>query len=163
MVKLRNFTDSDADLLVVYLNNKEVTKHITAAIPQPYTKTDAQWWINNYRNSEHTKAIEFNGKFVGCISITVGDFEYNCGAELGYWIGNEFWHQGIATQAVRIFTELAFQNTSIVRLFVSVVSLNIASIKVLEKNGYALEGVLKKASYKNGEYFDEHLLSKINI
>jgi RimJ/RimL family protein N-acetyltransferase len=161
IVKLRSFKDQDLDLLVFYLNKEEVTKHITAAIPKPYTKNDAQWWINNSKSSAHIKAIEINGKFVGCISAKIGDFEYSCGAEIGYWVGNDFWNQGIATEAVRLFSESLFTSTDLIRLFVSVVSLNIGSIRVLEKNGFSLEGVLKKASFKHGEYFDEHLLSKI--
>lgn len=162
MIKLRNFEDSDADLLVAYLNNNEVTKYVTDAIPQPYTKSDAQWWINNSRDSEYTKAIDYNGVFVGCISAKRGEFEYSYSAEIGYWIGREFWNNGIASEAVRVFTNLLFQSTNITRLHVSVVTLNGASIKVLEKNGFSLEGTLKKASYKNGQYFDEHLLSKIS-
>jgi len=161
MITLRSFNDSDTDLLITYLNNNEVTQFITASIPQPYTKADAQWWVSNSMNSEYTKVIEFNGKFVGCISAIRGDFEYNCGAELGYWIGREFWNKGIATKAVREFTDLLFQTTTIVRLFVSVVSVNKASLKVLQNNGFLLEGILNKASYKNGHYYDEHLLAKI--
>ena len=161
MTKLRNVKDSDTDLLISYLNNSEVTKHITDAIPQPYTINDAQNWLKNCRDSEYTKAIEFDGEFVGCISAKRGEFEYSCGAELGYWIGREFWNQGIATEAVRKFTNLLFQTPDIVRLFVSVVSINGASIRVLEKNGYSLEGTLKKASFKHGLYYDEHVFSKI--
>jgi len=50
-----------------------------------------------------------------------------------------------------------------VRLFVSVVSENSASIKVLEKNGFTHEGLLKKASFKNGKFYDESLLSKVKL
>jgi len=162
MVKMRNFKDSDTDLLVSYLNVSDVTKYITDAIPNPYTIGDAHYWINEFRDSEYVKAIELNGEFVGCISAKIGSFEYNCGAELGYWVARDFWNKGIATEAVRVFTALLFQRTSLVRLFVSVVSSNGASIRVLEKNGYELEGTLKKVSCKNGIYYDEHILSIIS-
>jgi len=42
MIRLRDFNSSDADLLLVYLNDEQVTRYITDAIPQPYTKNDAQ-------------------------------------------------------------------------------------------------------------------------
>ncbi|NRA72982.1 MAG: GNAT family N-acetyltransferase [Gammaproteobacteria bacterium] len=163
MITLRSFKNSDIDLLVSYLNDNEVTQYITGAIPQPYTETDAQWWVNNSMNSEFTKAVEFNGTFVGCISAKRGEFEYSRSAELGYWIGREFWNQGIATQAVQEFTELLFKTTNIVRLFVSVVSINTGSIRILDKNGYVLEGILKQSSCKNERYYDEHLFSKIKL
>ena len=161
MIKLRKFKESDTDLLISYLNISEVTKYITGSIPLPYTKSDAQWWIENSAKTEHIKAIEFNGTFVGCISAKIGEYEYNRSAELGYWVGREYWNKGIATEAVKEFTNMLFKTTNIVRLFVSVVSSNGASIRVLEKNGYTLDGILKKSSFKDGQYFDEHLISKI--
>ncbi len=161
MVKLRNFTNSDADLLVQYLNNTKVTQYITDAIPKPYTTQDAKWWIDIHQNDNNVRAIAFNGDLVGCISATVGQFEYSCGAELGYWIAEDFLFLLIATTAVKQFTEHLFHTTNLVRLFVSVVADNIGSIRVLEKNGYVLEGTLKQASCKNGVYYDERLLVKI--
>jgi ribosomal-protein-alanine N-acetyltransferase len=161
MITLRKFVASDIDLLVSFLNNPEVTQYITGAIPQPYTKNDAHWWIENSAKSDYIKAIECKGAFVGCISATIGDFEYNRSAELGYWVARDLWNTGIATAAVKEFSNILFETTHIVRLFVSVVSSNGASIRVLEKNGYKLDGILNHASCKDGQYFNEHLLSKI--
>lgn len=162
-VTLRDFQQSDADLLVSSMNNKTVTRYITDAIPQPYTLNDANWWINTGSHSDLIKAIEFNGEFVGCISAKKGEFEYKRSAELGYWLGSAFWNQGIATDAVTLFTNQLFDSTDLIRLFVSVVAENAASIRVLEKNGYTHEGLLKKASFKNGEFFDECILAKTKI
>jgi len=158
---LRDFTQTDIPLLLVYLNNTKVTQFISASIPQPYTNDDALWWINEGSQSEFIKAIEVNGVFVGCISATIGDFEYNRSAELGYWLGEEHWGQGIATNAVKVFSKDLFENTQLTRLFVSVVNENKASIRVLEKNNFEHEGLLRNASYKNGQFFDECVLSKI--
>jgi RimJ/RimL family protein N-acetyltransferase len=163
MIKLRQFKRSDTDLLVSYLNNPSVTQFVTSAIPQPYTLEDAIWWVENTAESEYINAIEFNGNLVGCISATQGEFEYSRSAELGYWVGEPHWNQGIATQAVREFTQYLFEALDFTRLFVSVVAQNKASICVLEKNGYTLDGVMKRASCKNGQFFDEHLLSKLNV
>jgi len=163
MIKLRDFRTSDAKLLLVYLNDEKVTEYITDAIPQPYTPNDAQWWLNVGSAAEHVKAIEFDGVLVGCISVNVGSFEYARNAELGYWLGREYWNRGIATAAVKEFTQFIFETTNIVRLFVSVVADNGASIKVLEKNGYRHDGLLKQASFKNRQYFNELLMSKISL
>jgi len=163
MINLRYFKDEDTELLLKYLNNNAVTQYITSAIAKPYTLVDALWWINAGSKTQYIKAIEHNGILVGCISATVGNFEYDRSAELGYWIGQEHWGQGIATAAVKAFSEFLFNETELVRLFVSVVSENSASIKVLEKNGFTHEGLLKKASFKNGKFYDESLLSKVKL
>lgn len=161
MIKLRPFTETDANLLTRYLNDEAVTQYITAAIAKPYTDEDANWWVNVGSKSGHIQAIEFNGTLVGCISATFGNFEYSHSAELGYWLGQKYWNKGIATRAVKIFTQTLFNNTDVARLFVSMVSENIASIRVLEKNGFNHDGLLKKVSFKNGQYFDKCLLSKL--
>ena len=163
MIKLRSFNNSDVSLLVSYLNNDELTKYITDAIPQPYTKADAHWWVDNKKNCCYTKAIEFNGCFVGCISAEPGSFEYSYGAELGYWVTQELWNKGIATVAVKAFCHYLYQTTTLKRLFVSVVADNKASIKVLQKNNFVIEGLLKQASYKNEQFYDEYLLAKLKI
>lgn len=161
MITLRAFKNSDVDLLMGYLNEAKVSQYITGAIAQPYTREDALWWVNSGSRSDFIKAIEYNGTFVGCISATFGDFEYSRSAELGYWLGSDYWNQGIATQVVKEFSQSLFEQTHLNRLFVSVVAQNTASIRVLEKNGFSQEGLFKKASYKNGVYFDECLMAKL--
>jgi len=161
MIQLREFTCADTDLLMVYLNSSEVTQYMTGAIAQPYTEADAQWWIEQGSITGHVKAIELDGVFVGCISAAVGAFEYSHSAELGYWIGRQYWNKGTATDAVKVFTDLLFTTTDITRLFVSVVADNTASIRVLEKNGYTIEGTHNHASFKGGRYFNEHTFAKI--
>lgn len=160
MIALRQFEASDIPLLVEFLNDSKVTQYVTEAIAQPYSIDDAQWWVTHSHDSAHIKAITYQGKFVGCISATVGLFEYSRSAQLGYWIGQAYWNKGIATHAVKEFSTALIHTTDIKRLFVCVVSLNLASVRVLEKNNFSLEGTLKQASCKHGEFFDEHILAK---
>tara|TARA_B110000467_G_C18311082_1_gene478179 strand:- start:336 stop:848 length:513 start_codon:yes stop_codon:yes gene_type:complete len=161
MISFRDFKKTDSVSLLAYLNDEKVTQYITNAIPQPYTQEDAQWWLNVGSKADYIKAIEFNGIFVGCISATMGCFEYSRSAELGYWLGRAYWNQGIATQAVKQFSEMIFSSTDVVRLCVSVVSDNKASIRVLEKNDFTHDALIEKASFKKGQFFNECLLSKI--
>jgi len=162
MINFRPFEAADCTQLLAHLNDERVTRYITASIPQPYQPADAQWWVDVGSQLHHIKAIEFDGIFVGCISANVGNFEYNRSAELGYWLAPQYWNRGIATQAVNEFSQLLFTTTNIVRLFVSVVAENVASIRVLENNGFSHEGLLRNASYKNGQFFDEVILSRIS-
>ena len=177
MITLRSLKASDAQLLMYYLNDTQTTQYVTAAIPQPYTYDDASWWIEHANSSLPAdviiQAIEYNGIFVGCISATAGKFEYHRSAELGYWIGRlpvnkelsnkTLWNQGIATNALSLFIEELNNTTDFVRLFVSVVTCNKASIRVLEKNSFNFDGLLKQVSYKDGKFFDECIMSKILI
>lgn len=160
-ITLRHFKTLDSQLLIEYLNDDKVTKYITNAISKPYSEVDALWWINEGSTINHAMAIEYNGHFIGCISANMGIFEYSHSAEIGYWLGQKFWNRGITTEAVKKYCELLYSTTDLTRLYISVVSENVASLRVLEKNGFSQEGYLKQASFKNGVYFDEILLSKI--
>lgn len=161
MITLRKFRQDDIPLLVEYLNNDEVTRYITAAINQPYTQEDARQWLAFCADNSLINAIEYDGQLVGCISATVGNFEYSHSAELGYWLGRQHWQKGIARQAVQMFIQQLQQTTSLSRVFVSVVAENYRSINVLTSNGFELEGRLKHASCKNGEFFDECIYAKL--
>ena len=62
---------------------------------------------------------------------------------------------GIASTAVQLITNYAFEELALERLFAKVYAYNEASKKVLEKAGYKLEGVLEKGAMKNGKLVDE--------
>jgi len=161
-VVLRDFCENDIESLVLFLNNENVTKFLTSRIPQPYSFDDAKWWVNTGSKEGFTKAIEVNRKFVGTIRVTAGQFESNRSAEIGYWLEENSWGKGIATEAVMEMTEYVFTKTNIVRLYAPVFSPNKASMRVLEKCGYQLEGILKMAIFKNDVFLDEHLYAKVS-
>ncbi len=161
-VTLRDFFNKDVDYLVLFLNNKNVTKYLTSRIPQPYSIDDAEWWVNIGSKAGITKAIEVNGKYIGTIGVNIAQYERIRSAEIGYWLEEYSWGKGIATEAVMKMTEYVFTKTNIVRLYAPVFSPNKASMRVLEKCGYQLEGVLKKSVFKNDEFLDEHLYAKIS-
>ncbi|PJA11681.1 MAG: hypothetical protein COX65_09825 [Elusimicrobia bacterium CG_4_10_14_0_2_um_filter_56_8] len=86
-----------------------------------------------------------------------------CGhrAELGYWLGVEYWGQGIVTEAVKMVTRYAFKELGLRRVYAHVVPANKASARVLEKAGYKYEGLLRKHAMKRGKTFGLLLYAKI--
>ncbi len=162
MVSLRSFNDKDIEDLVEYLNDSDVTRYLTSKIPQPYTLEDAEWWISAGSKAGIVRAIVADGNFVGCIGVAEGEFENERSAEIGYWLAKAYWGRGIATTSVLEMTNYVFSNTDIIRLFAPVFSPNGGSMRVLEKSGYQLEAILKKAIYKNDTYYDSHVFAKLN-
>ncbi len=159
MITLRDFKEEDKTALLNILNEAQVVKYLSSKIPAPYTLEDAHWWIFTGSRMGIVKAIEFKGELIGCIGAEKGLFEYQRSAELGYWIAIDYWGQGIATQAIKQFIPFVFETTDIVRLFASVFSANTASERVLTKCGFNLEAIQKKAIYKEGEFFNNHIFS----
>ena len=65
------------------------------------------------------------------------------------------------TTAVNLMCEWVFLNTDLVRVFALSFEYNVGSMKVLEKAGFQLEGILRSSIYKNGKIFDSRLYARI--
>ncbi len=156
-IVLRKLEPRDEKDLVKYASNPDVVRYLRNSFPYPYTHKDAHDWI--HFASRFTKgyfmAIELNEEVIGCVGVEQQDDVFCKSAELGYWIGQNFWRKGIMTYVVKKTIEYAFLHMDIVRLYANVFEGNIGSVKVLEKAGFVQEAVLKKAVYKNGIYLDQ--------
>ncbi|UCB43270.1 MAG: GNAT family N-acetyltransferase [Dehalococcoidales bacterium] len=80
-------------------------------------------------------------------------------AEIGYWLGVPYWNQGYMTEAVRLVCHLSFKHLDAARAYATVFTSNVASRKVLEKNGFSVDGTLRSHVFKRGEWRDEWFLS----
>jgi RimJ/RimL family protein N-acetyltransferase len=161
---VRSFEFSDEEALVKYANNPNVSKLLRDLFPSPYTKADAKLWLKYAckQKVETNFAIANREELIGAIGITIQEDVNRYSAEIGYWLAEPFWRKGIATEALKIFTEYVFKNFKINRLYAMVFDGNAASEKVLIKAGYQKEGTLKKAVYKEGIFLDQYIYAILN-
>lgn len=161
---LRQFRESDALVLAELCNNKKVWDNLRDTIPFPYKLSDAEYFINSCSNENPklTFAIGYGDEFAGVIGFVVQKDVYRLSAELGYWIGEPYWGKGIASRAVELATEYGFAQLGLVRIFAAVFEYNSVSRRVLEKNGYRLEGIFRNSVIKNGRIIDEYRYAKVN-
>lgn len=155
---LRKWKETDAESVAKIANNKKIAANLRNAFPYPYTLEDAKAYIEICLNTDESKnlfyAIEIDGKAVGSIGVFVKDDVYCKSAEIGYWLGEDYWGKGIMSEAIRRTCQDAFKIFDIVRIFADPYAYNMGSRGALEKAGFKLEGVLEKSVYKNGTYFD---------
>ncbi|MEG0614642.1 MAG: GNAT family protein [Oscillospiraceae bacterium] len=151
------------DDVTKYANNPKIATNLRNIFPNPYTKTDAEWYVTdcaeNDESKQCTRAIVVAGHAVGSIGLFVQGDVYEKSAELGYWLAEDFWRKGIMTKAVKILSKFGFENYDIVRIFAEPYADNFGSRGVLEKAGFSLEGVLKKSVYKNEKFHDSCIYS----
>ena len=81
---------------------------------------------------------------------------------LGYWIGRPFAGRGHATAAVRAMVAHAFDELKLHRVEAACVPTNLASRRVLEKSGFALEGQARAYLKINGAWADHLLFGVVN-
>lgn len=148
-----------------YANNKKIADNLRDGFPHPYTYEDARNYIamciENTGKSQLCQAIVAEGHGVGSVGVFVKDDVYRKSAELGYWLAEPYWGKGIMSRAVRQICDQAFARFDIVRIFAEPYAYNNGSIKVLEKAGFTLEGVMKQSVYKNGQIFDACMYAKL--
>ncbi len=153
---IRSFRAGDAGSIARHANNRNVWLNLRDRFPHPYTLTDAQTWIALATGAvpQTHFAITVGGEAVGGIGLTLKNDVWRRSAEMGYWLGEEHWGRGIATEAARAMVDHAFATLSISRLYAGAFEWNPASMRVLDKAGFTREAVLKKAVTKDGRTID---------
>lgn len=154
---LRPWRTEDAEDLAKAADNPKIAANLRNVFPSPYTLADANWFINDciFKGDSHgfTWAIEVDGKAAGGIGVTLLNDVYEKSAELGYWLSEEYWRQGIMSQAVQIICREAFRTFDIIRIFAEPFAHNTGSRGVLEKAGFTYEGTMRNGIYKNGQVY----------
>lgn len=161
---LRPYRKGDEKSIINNINDRDIYKY-TLRIPYPYKPKNAKQWIAKCRKLAKKKkkteinfAIDIKSNVIGGISLM--NIE-NHKAEIGYWIGKKYWSRGIATEAVRLVTGFGFKKLGLRRIYAAIFIKNKSSARVLEKNNYKCEGLMKKYHQKDGRLLDVILYAKI--
>ena len=162
-VDLHKWTFSDREALMALCNAVDRT-FLSDRLPYPYTEADADWWLGMVAENDGKegvwRAIVVDGRIVGSISVErLANDQRNAGS-IGYMILTPFWSQGIGTEAVRKICGMAFQELALERIIGEVFPGNLASARVLEKNGFRLEGTKVGAVVKGGRVMDVRVYVK---
>ena len=131
---MKKWTIDDAPQLERLCNRADRT-YLSDRMPSPYTRKDAEEYISLAGRS--------------------------CDGEIGYFIDSEYSSLGIMTEAVGLMCEEAFREFGLWRITGLVFEPNIASRRVLEKNGFRLEGITKNSSLSYGKTYDLCVYGKI--
>lgn len=162
-VALRTFSEADAEALVPLANDRQVSRNMRDLFPFPYGLEHARGFLEkvNQPGFGHVFAIEVEGALAGACGVHPMSDVYAKGAEVGYWLGRRFHGRGIATTAIGALTRYGFETLQLERLEARVFAWNLASARVLEKNGYVREGVLRNSVFKEGQLIDSWLYAKL--
>lgn len=160
---VRTFRLEDASSIARNGNNRAIWRNLRDRFPHPYTEDDAIGYIRFIlaKNPYHSLAIEVDGEAVGGVSVRQGQDIERLTAEIGYWLGEDYWGRGIMTDAVGLVTDYAFSALALERVFAVPFATNVASCRVLEKVGYVCEGLMRRSAVKDGQIQDQYLYAKL--
>ena len=149
---------ADDKLVLMALCNAVDRTFLSDRLPYPYDEADADWWLGMVAENDGKegvwRAIVVDGQIVGSISVErMADEERNVGS-IGYMILTPWWSKGLGTEAVRQMCGIAFRELALERIIGEVFPENLASARVLEKNGFRLEETKVGAVVKDGKAMD---------
>ncbi len=161
-VSFRKWREEDAEALAFYANDADVSRYMRDSFSYPYTKESAVDFIRirrEYEGRDCFFAVEYDGEAIGGANVGFRT-DVNCRtAGIGYWLGKRYWGRGIGSQIVKMLCAEAFSRPEILRVDAEIVRENEGSRRVLEKNGFRLEGILRKNICKRGEILDSCVYS----
>ena len=162
--ELKKWTMEDRESLQKICSSAD-RRYLAERMPDPYTLEDAQWWLEMVREKDGKdgvfRAVVADGKIVGNISVEKKSDVHRKDAELGYVLQTEQWSRGIMTQAVSQICRIAFEELDLLRITALVYEPNLASRRVLEKNGFCLEGIMKNAVVKGEHVYNLCVYGKL--
>lgn len=154
---LRGFNLNDAGRVQTLAGDRDIAA-TTSRIPHPYPDGEAERWIVTHPKSfADGSGVSLaitrrdDGLLIGAIGLEIHLQHQR--AEVGYWIGREYWGNGYATEALRAVLDYGF-SLGLQRIWAEHFAHNPASGRVLQKAGMRHEGTLRHHMMKWGQPVD---------
>lgn len=154
---MRPYSEADIAEFVPLIGAREVAA-TTLRIPHPYTEDDARRFLLMAQEPDKlwlAITLRSDGRQIGGAGLRIDEQHRN--AELGYWLGVDYWGKGYATEASRELVSYGFRDLGLHRIYASHFQHNAASGNILKKLGMRHEGCQRQHIHKNGEFLDSEL------
>lgn len=155
---VKTLSSTDIDDFMEWATDDEVTRYMMWDSYK--TRGAAEDFFNNVvEKHDWFKAICSGEKVIGSITLNKGKGTHSCKAELSYVLAKKYWGYGYATQAIQLALTTGFKELEVERLDAYVDLTNIGSQRVLEKNGFTREGLLRNYVIQKGIVKDRYVYS----
>lgn len=160
---LRRVSIDDLNEILELRGNPETMKFI----PRPLVKTEEDA-LNHFKmideKIEKNEGINWaitvkgNPKLIGIIGhYRIQPENHRC--EIGYMILPQYKGQGIVTEAIKAVLEYGFEDMNMHSIEAVIDPENIASERVLQKNGFVKEAHILENEYYDGKFWDTVIYS----
>ena len=160
---LREATEEDAKDMFVYLSDQLVVKHmgISACESVEEVLDEIKWYKSIYKNRTGMRwgiTLKDSGKVIGsCGFLNRNPRHFR--SEVGYELSREHWGKGIANEALERVLKFGFEHLELERIEALIEPKNLSSQKLVERQGFTREGLLRHYEYTNGKFDDLYMYS----
>ncbi|WNS74703.1 GNAT family N-acetyltransferase [Bacillus sp. DTU_2020_1000418_1_SI_GHA_SEK_038] len=157
-VILRKLQMNDAPGMFSYFSKEEVTKFYDLATftSEKQAEDLIESLLYKYENRKQIRwaiVLKETGQFIGTCGFHEIEEEH-WKAEIGYELHPDYWGKGIMTEVIHAVVQYGLIEIGLNRIEAIFDPRNSSSKKVLEKNGFEFEGLLKKKFLKKGQFVD---------
>ena len=150
---LRPWKESDAECLYHFAKNPKIGP--IAGWPPHKNVEESLEIIKTIFSKKETYAITIDDKAIGSIALlfypNTNHYWKDKGLELGYWIGEEYWCQGLTVEACQELIRHGFEDLNINKIYASFRDENHQSKRVLEKLGFKYYCDMENTDYSAKE------------
>lgn len=165
-VKLRKLNISDAEFIVKWAKNKDITKY-TSVIAPPCELKEAKNFIKKANlDIKNRSAYEFgielkeNKDLIGTINLSNIN-KKNKNAEVGIWLAKDYWDKGLSIEALNLILQFGFEKLRLEKIQARVLHKNVRAQKLLKRIGFKLEGKLRRKTFFNNQWFDDFIFGML--
>lgn len=105
---IRSLYEGDKEALAREANNPGIARWMRNTFPHPYGIDDAARWISIASSASPLRDFAIcrldTNTVIGCIGLKTQDDIHHRTMEIGYWLGEDHWNQGIASKAISVFS-----------------------------------------------------------
>lgn len=157
--RLRPILLADASALLRLYSNPHVIRFTEHHMPMQSIE-EAEYSIHFYRKGYAEQwmyrwgvTLRDDARLIGTAGLHRLNREHRF-CSIGYEIDEPYWNRGLSTEIVRALTEYGFRTFALHRIEAELISQNVASARVLQKNAYRYEATRRQRLRKRNRFFD---------
>ncbi len=158
-LRLRPIAKTDVDALWTHASNVDVAQNMSWEAHRDVGVTSAfidRCLEAHAKGTSITWVIEHEGLASGCISLDRITWQFQAWrvdrAELGYWLGQPLWGQGLMTEAAGAAARWGFETLGLHKITIGCVEGNRASQRIIEKLGFRFLALFQDDFYRDGRW-----------
>lgn len=164
-VKFKQMTIEDSEAIHSFASDSEVSRFIGWPLMRSLEQTTN--YVEGMMRRESLGSYIYASVIDKSINKVVGtamvfNFDHTANhTEIGYVFHRDVWGKGLCTETVKLVCDFIFNVLGLHKIHARVAAPNIGSCRVLEKNGFELEGRLRDYYFIENRYYDSFLYGKL--
>ncbi|WP_377890564.1 GNAT family N-acetyltransferase [Alkalihalobacillus sp. R86527] len=162
-LKLREVKTEDAEDMLIYLSEPDVVKHMGLAPFQSIANAldEINWYKSIYNEGTGMRwglSLKDSDKMIGSCGFLNRNAKHSR-AEVGFEISKDHWGKGLASEALRAVIAFGFNELELERIEALIEPENHPSQRLVERQGFLKEGLLRHYEYTCGKFDDLYMYS----